>query len=522
MSTKLGWRDNSVWMTVMSGNFLIVSLLLLCAFVYLNPTLGLSVESMIYFCSVFLVVVFVWSLWSWYALTKSLFDPYVMFLIAAMLFNGGHAFLRILHLDEGGVLEGGFISALHGAFSSEIALKTLFLVTLGLVAFHTGGLLSVPAYRRDLLKGKTIAESTPQTAYALRLIGWGLLAISLVPACLFLKDSIALASTSGYFATMAGDRVYGLAAALEKLAAFIVPATLFLLAGSKDHRFNITLSTLTMLGYSLALLFVGARHGAVMSLCAYAWVYHRSIRPLPKALLLGAGTLGLFVVMPLVRAFRDDVVGEDRFSPTALFNAYLSIENPIAFLLAETGNSMRTVAYTVDSVPVYRDFDLGESYLYALSTIIPNLFWEVHPALAHGTLSQWLFQMAAPTMADEVGGFFGLGFSFIAEAYLNFGWYGAPLALGIMGFLLGRLVLWADTSSDPARVAMVGAFAAFFLIYARAESHQVFRDLVWYSLIPYAGVCGLRLFMRPKPYEARDIPAQIRNKHLGSRSPQRR
>jgi hypothetical protein len=130
--------------------------------------------------------------------------------------------------------------------------------------------------------------------------------------------------------------------------------------------------------------------------------------------------------------------------------------------------------------------------------------------------------MAAPQMAD-VGGYFTFGFSFIAEAYFNFGWYGAPLALGIMGFFLGRFFLWADKSNDPAKIAMVGAFTAFFLIFARGESHEVVRYIVWYSLIPYAGVCGLRLLMQPKSPEAREIASQIRGNHLhGSHFTQRR
>jgi len=523
MLAKLGRRNQTVWTMVMSVNLFILVLLTLSALVYSILVSGVPEESMVFLLSVVLLIVFIWSLWSWYVSTNTLFDPYVLFFIAATLFNGGHAFLRTFRLDEpGGILEGGFISVVHGAFSSEAALQGLFLVILGLVAFHTGGLLSVPAYRRDPLKEKTRAESTPPTAYALRLIGWGLLTISLIPACLTLKDAITLAMSSGYYATLTQDPTYGIDAAPQKLADFIVPASLFLLAGSKGHRFKITLSTLVALGYSLPFLFVvGSRNQAVMFLCAYAWVYHRTIRPLPKTLLLGAGSVLLFIVFPLVKVFRDVVFGESRLSPTAFLDAYLSIDNPIISLFAETGHSMQTVVYTIGLVPDHREFDMGASYLYSLSTIVPNLFWEVHPARAHGTLGQWLFHVAAPQMAD-VGGYFSFGFSFIAEAYLNFGWYGAPLALGIMGFLLGRLVLWADKSNDPAKVAMVGAFTAFFLIFARGEAHEVVRYIVWYSLIPYASVCGLRLLLQPKYHKGREIASQSRRDYPFSHSSEQR
>jgi oligosaccharide repeat unit polymerase len=522
MLSRSGWRNQNVWTTVMLVNVLILVLLMLSALVYSILVSDVPEESMVYLFSFVLVIVSVWSVFSWYASTKSMFDPYVMFLLAAALFNGGHALLRILRLDESGVLEGGLQSVLRGQFSSEVALRTLFLVSLGLVAFHTGGLLSVSTYRRDPPTDKTEAESTSRKAYALRLIGWGLFAISFVPALLYMKDSIALASTSGYLATLTETPTYGVNSALQKLADFIIPASLFLLAGSRGHRFYVTLSAAIVLGYCLPTLFVvGSRNQAVMVLCAYAWVYHRTVRSLPRALLLSAGGVMLFVVFPLIRVFRDVVVGDSRFSPTAFLDAYLSIDNPIISVFAETGNSMITVAHTIGLVPGNRDFDMGMSYLYASSTIFPNLFWEVHPARAHGTLGEWLFRAAAPQMAD-FGGYFTFGFSFIAEAYLNFGWYGAPLALGIMGFLLGRFVLWAQRSGDPSKVAVVGASAAFLLIFARGESHEVVRYIAWYALIPYAGVCWLGLLMRPRSHAAREIAPQIREDHLGSHFTQRR
>jgi oligosaccharide repeat unit polymerase len=133
-------------------------------------------------------------------------------------------------------------------------------------------------------------------------------------------------------------------------------------------------------------------------------------------------------------------------------------------------------------VPLFRDFDLGVGYLYAFFTIIPNLFWEIHPTIAHGLAAHWLVQTVAPASAALGRGY---GFSFIAEAYLNFGWIGAPIVLGFIGFLLARLVLWAQRKYEPAKMATVASFLAFFLIYARGESGSIVRPLFWYALLPY-------------------------------------
>ena len=86
-----------------------------------------------------------------------------------------------------------------------------------------------------------------------------------------------------------------------------------------------------------------------------------------------------------------------------------------------------------------------------------------------------------PSFASQGGGF---GYSFIAEAYLNWGW-GAPLFLGLVGFLFAKLIVWACREGAPARLAAVASFTGFVLFWARGEAIDVVRPLVWYALIPY-------------------------------------
>jgi len=387
---------------------------------------------------------------------------------------------------------------LNGIFSPEIISETLFLVTLGLLAFHAGGLLSVPAFREKLISkefGEESKESTLVTLQALRLIGWGLLAISAVPALLMLKDALAVSVTSGNIGYLGRpDIPQGSGATLNRVANFIIPGTIFLLAGSRGRRLNIRLSWVVALSFALTLFFVGTRQSGAMFLLAYAWVYHRTVRPIPKTILLGVGGLLLFIVFPVVAAFRN-VTGAARLSFDAFLDTFYSIDNPIIASIAELGYSMITVAYTISRVPHYQDFLLGVSYLYSLSDVFPNPSSERRESLE---LGKWLIQTVDPVNANL--GVYSFGYSFIAEAYANFGWLFGPLALGIMGFLLGKLVLWADKPADPARIAMVGAFTGFFLLFARGEAHHVVRPFVWYALIPYLGVCALRPLIRPKFY----------------------
>jgi oligosaccharide repeat unit polymerase len=307
--------------------------------------------------------------------------------------------------------------------------------------------------------------------------------ISFIPATIALIEATKIVLASGYSALYQQEAVTGIGATSNVLAAFLVPSALFLLVGSRDSRSGIAVSSLIILSYSIIEFFLGDRSNAVMPLIAYAWLWHWTVRPLPKTILITSGMIVMFVVFPVVKETRD-IAGYAR-SLAILINTFYSIDNPFVTVVHEMGGSMQTVAYTLDLVPGFRPFDIGQGYLYALLTIFPNLFWDVHPTIARGLAATWLTKTVAPYIAS-IGG--GLGYSFIAEAYLNFGWLGAPVALGLIGFFYGKFVLWAQQSREPAKMATVAAFTAFFLFYARGESGSMVRLLVWYALLPY-GLC---------------------------------
>ena len=64
-------------------------------------------------------------------------------------------------------------------------------------------------------------------------------------------------------------------------------------------------------------------------------------------------------------------------------------------------------------IPEQYPFRYGSSYMYSLTTIIPNLgFWDLHPAAVHSNLSDWL--------QGIMNYHSGPGFSPVAEAFGKF------------------------------------------------------------------------------------------------------
>lgn len=434
----------------------------------------------------------VWSFWSWYILTKSLFNPYLLFLLSSFLFNGGQALLEVFHLNKNGIL--GEWASLYDRFSDLSFLNILnaiFLVTLGLGFLHLGALISLGNFKENRSLNDEFDKSNfSSISKSCHLVGWCLFWVSIFPAMFVFQKSISIVLSSGYSALFEPENAYSATSVNATpgiLANFLVPASLLIIAGNKDKPKGRFIAVIIIFIYAFGRFFLGSRNSATMALIAFAWIWHQLIRPLPKILLIGISSAIIFVIFPFIAITRNSYIGE-RFSFNFLIEAFTSIDNPAIASISEMGSSILTVIYTIQLVPSQKNFQMGTDYLYALFTVFPNIFGKLHPSVARGLASDWLVKEIDPSFADAGGGY---GFSFIAEAYLNFGWVGAPISITLIGFLFVKFILWAMKSNDPAKIATVASFLSFFLFYARAESAIVVRPLIWYSLLPYLSVCLL-------------------------------
>ena len=450
-------------------------LVLLLAGAIVDPASYASYEALIYPLCVLLLTVFVWSIFSWKLVTGSLIDPYVLFLSAAALFNGGQAFLEVFHLNERGILD--------GSFSSETLFKTLCLVLITLVALHFGALISAGMMRRPDSRNSV----APETRLDTRIIGWTLVLISFLPTVIYIQSCLSIVMSYGYAGLYREGFSIGFGSIFRVLAIFLVPGALFLLAGSRGARLNIIIASVLLLLFSVTNLFMGHRTSGGYPLLAFAWLWHKTIRPLSTRTLV-TFALVMMIVLPLVASIRS-ISGEDRSSLAFIYEAFLLTENPLVAVVREMGGSMGTICYTTELVPWVRHFDNGMGYLRASMTLVPSLYWG-----SGETYGSWLTWTILPRFA-KIGG--GMGFSFVAEAYANFGWIGVPVFMFVLGLLYARLVLWVELSKDVACKAMMASFVVFFIAYSRGESAGEVGRLFWAAYVPYLAVVQLR-YLRAK------------------------
>jgi oligosaccharide repeat unit polymerase len=440
------------------------------------PAIDLNDASLIYPLCCLILAHGVWSIWSWARVAHSWFDCYSLFLIAATLFNAGQACLEVFGLNQGDMLD--------GQFSHATLVRTLFLVLLGLAAMHLGALVAAV---RSPKQAESASTDEAATRASLRTVGWVLLLISLPFTALVIREEMAVVASAGYFALYQQQAATGLNAGPLVLSICLIPGVLFLLAGASRNRGPRLVAVGVIAGYAAIQFYLGVRHEAAILAVEAAWVWHRVIRPIRPVVLLGAAAFLVGVVFPLVGAIRN-TSGKDRSTLDFLTENYVSIDNPLVASISEMGGSMETVAHTLNFVPAERDYEMGVGYAYAVSTLFPNLFWKIHPAMEHELPSSWLTWQVDPYTASQGG---GRGFSFIAEAYLNFGYVGVPIVLFAIGYCLSKLVRWTGLGARPDRVAFVATAACFAIFLVRAELAVVLRGVVWYSIGPYLATVWL-------------------------------
>ena len=137
------------------------------------------------------------------------------------------------------------------------------------------------------------------------------------------------------------------------------------------------------------------------------------------------------------------------------------------------------MARTMTLVPsTNEDYRYGTTYLYALSSLIPNIgFWEKHPAAVKANLAEWLIKKDNLTYSPA--------YSIVAEAYINFGIAGF-IVMFILGVYFSRVLNIESGSKNKMLTFLVALiFTYMSLQMVRNCFFGVVRTLIYYILPIY-------------------------------------
>ncbi|TPV96465.1 MAG: O-antigen polysaccharide polymerase Wzy [Myxococcales bacterium FL481] len=141
----------------------------------------------------------------------------------------------------------------------------------------------------------------------------------------------------------------------------------------------------------------------------------------------------------------------------------------------EAGYTFDTVVRSMVLVPDRHPYFAGRTYLDAFARAWPNV--TLTPRRWGFVSSEWVTRETAPRMHAKGE---GLAFSIVAEAYINFGLWGTPLVLGLIGWLHAR----GERVLAGPRIALVSVVVYVLceialLLHVRNTVVMYLRGAIW-------------------------------------------
>jgi hypothetical protein len=235
------------------------------------------------------------------------------------------------------------------------------------------------------------------------------------------------------------------------------------------------------------LFLAGFRGPTIVQVAALLAVWARKDRRVARRVAIGVCAAAILLV-PAVRVSRD--LGEG-ISPG------VRTLDPVQVLL-ETGGSLHPLVVTAERIESGKEEPwFGRSYLMAAARVIPNVAVRRDtPGARTLTPSAWATMHGDPWAFDHGG---GIGFSGVAEPYLNFGIAGVVAFF----FLLGLLThVWERSLGGSAFRAAIGAASFGFLLWTvRNDAMELFRAMAFAA----AAVVAARLAVRARAGRPRAV-----------------
>lgn len=392
---------------------------------------------------------------------------YLLFLMLSFLFSFGQCYTKLFFPL---IVNENFISVGNGFFSSKEIYDSSFIVlffslfmSIGYIFFKAKVNINNNKYNENYMENK-----------CLKLTGWILLSISIVPIFVMKIRDIQIINESGYIDTLANPE--GIYKFFSLLEGFFPSAIIILLLADRKRTFLV----LSILGVYLLLELVG---GSRISVFRFAiilflmWLAKNKLTPLKVVILLLVGFIGMGVLSN-VSSMRLD----GSLSISQLFNfadAFSVNEDNLLYkTLYEMGNTQVINIIVFTRCPDIIGYCYGSSIWKALSSAIPNFgFWDIHPAMINTDYTFSIF------FTDRCG----LGSSIYAELFWNFGFLFGLLFSTLIGVLLCYLSNSLDrqyAQNNNIKVFLFLRLMYFIIFLVRTDITMFGRDFIYYTISP--------------------------------------
>lgn len=458
-------------------------IILIASLLFIGITLFLEMlcnsfnaRSIIYLLSCFILFFDVIVMYNLYKCEGTILKITLLFCVMFILYMYGQVILNIFNLTADG-------SLLSNKFSAEEIVHGLVIVNIFFAVFLMGIVTAKKRVKKDL----DYVEFEDK-----KLVTTGVIVlICSAPFELYVNISKLYFTFSYGYASLYQDiALQSISSGYKILSYFFLPGCFYILFGSKRKSKGEKIASILVLLHAATEMLIGYRASAIIPVIIILYCLHvkasfsksaainrKTKKTIIKSCLLAS--LVVVFIFPMVRATRNS----GGLTLTSILTAF-SVENfrELFTTVNDMGKSLQTVIFTIRLVPTEYPYRYGVSYLMNLTQIIPNFFWTRHPAEVYGSLGKWLTRIVDPAFYQYGG---SLGFSCVAESYINFGYVGITVFPFIFGRILQTVEEKIDASAKPVNYASLCIVSVYLMSYARGEFSDVVRGFFWYMLIPY-------------------------------------
>lgn len=402
------------------------------------------------------------------------FDCYSILLCLSYVFMFGQHILYLINLYPKSMI------ILTNRVSEQAMYNTGFLILYSQIMMNVGYLFCGIRVKYEDLRNTQLEEIHITEGRRIAVYKTGLIffLVSFIPTIITLVTNVYLTFTVGYGERMinAMYRQSGITNIASILSGLMIPSLLALfIARRKKQKWPIIAIAVYMILYTLS----GSRINTMILLVGVLYVQNSffeaiNFKKIIKYALLLAIVIGVFSFVSIARAG----IGINGDAKSVLSSSIDSIieNNPIVSAVSEAGYTFEATATVVDNCPNSVEYNYGRSYLSGLLYILPNGITNNYYEIAKSTDDVFKGYI------NTYGG--GIGSSYIAEAYWNFGYY-SLIIMFVFGLFVGRLnvsLKKAISTKNYIKIYMCIYCFECIAFYVRSDTRTFYRNYVWFCL----------------------------------------
>ena len=382
------------------------------------------------------VLVFV----SWKKVTGKYFTPYTIFYSFLAAFNAGQFIMWAfnIHYITQDAKELGV--ATHVRYmDSETLLKIIIITLPAITAFHAGALILSSIEHKKESPKKDFLENEKICA-ALKYVGIFFFIVSYAVSMYETVKNFSIAEKSGYTSLYYGETA-GSNPIFKYLEYMFLPSIFAVFVGFKCSGKSFVVLSLAFLPYMLLNVIMGDRGSWVYFICLWIWCYwsffykkdasdteKRKGQRKKIFLLILTGAIFLSLVSVFVK-FRD--IGFNKITTDDMKEVFSDLRFIFVKPFFEMGQSARVLGIILQD-NIHETWTGGNTYISGIISMpLPRI--KLLFGFYDGYLDNWISQTHMH-LKD-----YGIGFTAVAEAYLNGGELFYPFYMFIMGAFVGKL-----------------------------------------------------------------------------------